>query len=250
MKVLLIIFSVLISNITKAQHAVPSYFMGSEVMYTNHIRADGIISTDSSHLLIDIEHINHYQLDVLNTYRIHLGYITDCIGYKFSYQYTQENVFNKHQIQFGVQKRIGSRLLTNVMLGSEYSMHEVSHEKDLHFGLALRYRVNDNIYMYQETKKGSELNRNISTEHHSAIQYKVKDQFSTLFQLDYTDQFDARIALLLDYWKVKIQVAHRFIQNRIEIGAGFMYKYFDFNVVYSYHEILGTQSNVKVQIRL
>ena len=234
----------------QTQTEYPSYFIGNDMVFTNQIRANGILTTDSNVFLVDISGINYYGVEYLNTYGINLGHIHQGTGYKFSYKYYQENVFLKHNAQLGVQKQMSKNLQVNVMLGSELRSIDRQKKYDVLYGLSVRYRIQNQLYIHQEIKHIPFQEKFHPIEYHSALQYKISNQFSTLAQLDYNNQFEGRIGVLIYYWNVRMQCSHRFVQNRIEIGVGYKYQLLDFSFLYSYHEVLGGQSYAIIQLAL
>lgn len=250
MRILTVLISLFSLSVSQAQSIEFISFIGNDVMFTNGVQAHGINHVDTLQIKIDIEGKNYFGLENLNEYRISFGRMNKQNGYKLSYMYSQENVFVKHNIQFGLQKQIGAKLYTNLMLGTEQICDLNRQEYDLVYGISLRYILNDRIGIHQGFKKYLTSKRINNLENHTALLYKLSNQFAALAQFDYTGDFTGKIGLLLTYKTLSVQCTHQFAQNRIELGIGYRCSKFNFNVLYSYHDILGGVSYTRIQFTL
>ncbi len=254
MRILLKLICICIIHITYAQTKENTIentgFIGEDVLFNTLGSAHGILAVDSCQTIFNVEGLNYFGLENLNEYRIGISHINTGIGYKFSYRYVQENIFENHEIYVGIQKQLSTKLLANVMLGTEMITHLERIQTGITYGISLRYQVNKQLEIQQNLKNIYKENIHRIEIYQCALYYNLSNQFSALAQLDYQQVFDGRIGLLFHYKSMTVQVSQRFVQNRLEIGLGYQNSKFNMGLLYSYHEILGGVSYASFQFRL
>jgi len=250
MRFLLFLLFVFIVSRFQAQQSRPTAFVGQTTLFTNSVDALGVLVVDSSVFLIDIDGLNYYGIKDLNAHQLNVARLNTTIGFKASYRYFEENVFVNHLIKLGIQKRIGSKLYTNLMMGSNIKEVESHTELEFQYGMAWRYHMNPQIFIHHQFLNLGRIGQLGDLQSQTALQYKVSHAYAVLAQLDYNTVFDGRLSLVYNVFKLKIQLSHRFVQNTLEFGLGFNIKFINFNINYSYHSILGPSVYIKLQIAL
>ena len=62
------------------------------------------------------------------------------------------------------------------------------------------------------------------------------------------EAFDGMLGVSLSVAGIRVQATHVFVRNKLGLGIGFNYLNFNFNFTYHYHEILGGESQARVQL--
>lgn len=250
MRVLLVCACFVFTSVTKAQELISPYFMGSDIVFSNQLNALGILKTDSTSILVESEIQNLYGFKDLNTYKLSIGRMKPKTGFKFSYRYIQENVFVNQHLNFGLQKKLSEKLTSNIMLGANWLIHNNRRIKHIVYGIDLRYRVSPQVILHQQIKTLTAERNRILTESHYGIRYNVSTICGAIAQLDYYGDFDGVLGVSLSIAGINVQATHIFIRNKLGLGIGFNYLNLNFSFTYHYHDILGGESQAKVQIAL
>lgn len=250
MRFLLFVCFVFLVGFIQAQQSRPTTFVGQATLFSNGADALGVFVVDSPVFLIDISGLNYYGIKNLNAHQLNVAKLNTTIGVKASYLYFQENVFVNHLIKLGMQKRIGSKLYTNLMLGSNIKEIDSQSVLEFQYGMAWRYHMNTQVFIHHQFLNLGRVGRIGDLQSQTALQYKVSQAYAVLAQLDYNTVFDGRLSLVFNAFKLKIQLSHQFVQNTLEFGLGFRFRFINCNINYSYHNVLGQLVYVKLQIAL
>lgn len=245
MRCLLLFLLLFYTAFMKAQIFSSLYFIGRDLMFTNAINAHGVLVVDSNLTGVDLENVNYYGIKELNAYKISIGHLKPKIGYKLSYSIFKENVFSKHRIRIGIQKQLSTNLFANSILGIHIREYNENITTGFVYGMALRFLMNTKISIHHQWINGL-----LFKESQLALKYQWSKSYAVLAQLDYNNTFEGRLGMVLNIYKLKVQISHRFVHSSLGLGLGYTYSCFNFNVNYNYHDILGGLGFVKIQIAL
>lgn len=209
-------------------------FIFSNQLYSNQINNSGLLG-----LQFDISVNNNYSLKDLNQYRIGLTWSSKSTRILSTYEYTEENVFRKHNVNVGIQKSLSSNFKINVGVGLFNTQRITSSKTNYSFHCSFQYQIDSTVYI-QNVIKSVEFGRESTILLNStAVQYKVNEHFGATVQLNISNTTDGSLGLYYSLSKFIIHLEHNYQRQTFGLGVGFNSKFAFFNFVIYNHEVLG-----------